>query len=177
VIVDAADGVEPADAHAAVEAALADWPGVEVQDRAEVRASLHDDVAAMLNLVYGLLGLAVVIALLGIANTLALAVHERTTEIGLLRAVGMQRGQLRAALRWEAVVIAVLGATLGTGLAVIGATLLVTNLDGEQARLALPIGRLAAVVVVAAGAAVVAAAGPARRAARLDVLTAIAAER
>ena len=70
----------------------------------------------MLNLIYGLLALAVVIALIGIANTLALSVHERTRELGLLRAVGMSRSQLRRAVRWEAVLIALLGTALGVGL-------------------------------------------------------------
>ena len=69
----------------------------------------------MLNLIYGLLALAVVIALIGIANTLALSVHERTRELGLLRAVGMHRRQLRRAVRWESLLIAVLGAALGAG--------------------------------------------------------------
>ena len=85
----------------------------------------------MLNLIYVMLALAVIIALIGIANTLALSVLERTRELGLLRAVGMNRRQLRAAVRWESVLIALLGAALGAGLAVAGAWGIVKALDSE----------------------------------------------
>jgi putative ABC transport system permease protein len=173
VFVDLADGVGAAEGRRAVEAALADWPNAELQDRAEFKEAVGDDIDAMLNLLYGLLALAVVIALLGIANTLALSVHERTSELGLLRAVGMQRRQVRAAVRWEAVAIAVLGAAAGTLLAVGSAWAVVAGLDGQVTRLVVPTGRLVAVLAVAAVAGVVAAVGPARRAARLDVLAAV----
>jgi hypothetical protein len=118
-----------------------------------------------------------VIALIGIANTLALSVHERTREVGLLRAVGMQRRQLRRAVRWEAVLIAVLGATLGAVLAVGGAWSIVAELDEEGVtQLTLPVAQLAVILGMAGVAGVLAATGPARRAARLDVLDAIASD-
>jgi putative ABC transport system permease protein len=123
-----------------------------------------------------LLALAVVIALLGIVNTLALSVFERTRELGLLRAVGMTRRQLRAVVRWESVIVAVLGALLGAvlGLA-FGAALTRGLADQGLTVLAIPGGRLVAYVVVAAFAGVLAAILPARRAAKVDVLRAVAA--
>jgi putative ABC transport system permease protein len=115
-----------------------------------------------------------VIALLGIANTLALSVLERTREIGLLRAVGTSRAQIRAAVRWESVLIAMLGTTLGTAIG-LGFSWALVRALGDQGidRLSIPAVQLAVIVAFAAGAAVLAAVLPARRAARLDVLTAI----
>jgi putative ABC transport system permease protein len=171
------DGVPAADSRAALEAALADWPNADIQDQAEFKEGITAEIDQMLNLIYGLLALAVVIALIGIANTLALSVHERTREVGLLRAVGMQRRQLRRAVRWEAVLIAVLGATLGAVLAVGGAWGIVAALDEEGVtQLTLPVAQLAVILGMAGVAGVLAATGPARRAARLDVLDAIASE-
>ncbi|MBX3284741.1 MAG: FtsX-like permease family protein, partial [Actinobacteria bacterium] len=113
----------------------------------------------------------------GIANTLALSVHERTRELGLLRAVGMTRGQLRATIRWESVLIALLGTGLGALLAVAGAWGIVTALAEEGVTaFVVPTTRLAVIVAMAALAGVVAALGPARRASRLDVLEAIATQ-
>ncbi len=109
-----------------------------------------------------------------IANTLALSIFERTRELGLLRAVGMTRGQLRSTIRYEAVIIALLGTTLGLGLGLASAWAIVTGLSSQGLDvLSVPIGQLSAVVVIAALAGVAAAVVPARRAARLDVLTAI----
>lgn len=136
------------------------------------------EVGRALNLVYALLGLAVVIAVIGIANTLALSVFERTRELGLLRAVGMTRGQLRSAVRWESVLIALLGTLLGLGVGTFFAWVFVRGLadEGLLSTLVVPGGQLAVIVGVAAVSGVLAAIGPARRAARLDVLRAIAAE-
>jgi putative ABC transport system permease protein len=114
------------------------------------------------------------ISAFGIANTLALSVVERRRELGLLRAVGMQRSQVRSGVRWEAVLIALLGTAVGTALGLGFGWALVKALSSEGIdRLAIPGTRLVIVAVVAAVAAVVAAALPARRAARLDVLDAI----
>ena len=114
------------------------------------------------------------ISLLGIANTLALSINERRRELGLLRAVGMHRRQLRQSVRSEALMISLLGALLGAGLAVIGAWGLVTAMASErQIDLVVPVVRMVAIVGVAAVAGVLAARGPARRASRLDVLEAL----
>src|SRR5262249_33448404 len=112
------DGVTPDDGLRAIDATVAGWPGADVQDQAEFKESITSQIDQVLNLVYALLALAIAIALLGITNTLALSVHERTREIGLLRAVGMSRRQVRVAVRWESVIIAVFGTVLGLMLAV-----------------------------------------------------------
>ena len=109
------------------------------------------------------------------ANTLALSIFERTRELGLLRAIGMTRGQLRAMVRWEAVIIALFGTCLGLGIGLFFGWAMVTAVP-DQGALPVPVGQLAVGAVVAAIAGVLAAIGPARRAARLDVLAAIATE-
>jgi putative ABC transport system permease protein len=124
-----------------------------------------------------LLLLAVVIALIGIANTLALSVFERTRELGLLRAVGMTRRQMRSSVRWESVIIAVLGTLMGLVIGAVFGWALVQALASQGfTSFTLPVGTLVAVVVIAALAGVVAAIAPARRAARLDILSAISTE-
>jgi putative ABC transport system permease protein len=177
VLLKGAEGVSPRALQAAVERAVADFPSLDVQDQAAFREKQAGFVDQLLNLVTVLLLLAVVIALVGIANTLGLSILERTREIGLLRAIGMTRRQLRSAVRWEAVIIAVFGALLGLVVGLGFGVALQRALAGEGlSELAIPAGRLAVSVVLAGLAGVVAAVGPARRAARLDVLRAIAYE-
>ena len=177
VLVKAATGADRADARAAVDWALEAFPNVEVRDQAELRELQEDRVDQLLGLLSALLGLAVLVALFGIANTLALSIHERRREVGLLRAVGMTRRQVRSMIRGEAVIIAVLGAVLGVAVGVFLGWAFVTSLGDEGlGRLSVPARQLALYVALAGVAAVVAAVGPARRAARLDVLAAIAAE-
>jgi putative ABC transport system permease protein len=121
--------------------------------------------------------MALVIALFGIANTLALSVFERTRELGLLRAVGMSRAQVRSTVRWESVLIALLGTTLGTTIGLGFAWALAQSLKGKGFNtFSVPAQQLAVIVVFAAAAAVAAAAIPARRAGKLDVLEAISNE-
>jgi putative ABC transport system permease protein len=140
----------------------------------EFKGSIASRIDQMLNLVYVLLFMALAIALFGIANTLALSVFERTREIGLLRAVGMSRAQVRSSVRWESVLIALLGATLGTAIGVgFGWAMVEAMKDKGIGELTIPMTQLAYVLVLAAVAAVAAAALPARRAARMDVLGAI----
>jgi len=162
-------------ATAAVERVAAAHPVAEVEDATAYKESQAAQVDQMLTLIYALLGLAVVIALLGIANTLALSIFERTRELGLLRAVGMTRRQLRSTVRWEAVVIALMGTTLGL---VVGTTFgwaIVQALASEGLRtFTIPVAQMAVVVLIGALAGVAAAILPARRASRLDVLGAIA---
>jgi putative ABC transport system permease protein len=177
VFVNVVDGVDAATARTAIDAVLADWPSGELQDQVEFRESITAEINSLLNLIYGLLALAVLIALIGIANTLALSVHERTRELGLLRAVGMTRRQVRTLVRWESVMIAALGTGLGSLLAIGGAWALVQALADEGiTHVVVPTGRIAVIVVCAVVAGVIAAAAPARRAARLDVLIAVAAD-
>ncbi len=169
-----ADGVSGDQARAAIEGVLKGSPNASLLTRDEFKGDVANQINKVLNLVYVLLAMALVIALFGIANTLALSVFERTREFGLLRAVGMARAQVRAAVRWESVLIALLGTTLGTALGLGVSWALIRAASGtELAQLSVPVTELATIVAVAAGAAVLAAALPARRAARLDVLRAI----
>ncbi|HWI03939.1 MAG TPA: FtsX-like permease family protein, partial [Acidimicrobiales bacterium] len=175
VYVKVADGVRPTQAEAALETALTRWPNGELQDRSAFEASVASQIDVILNLMYGLLGLAIVIALIGIANTLALSVHERRRELGLLRAVGMTRPQVRRAIRWESVMIALMGTVLGFALAVAGAWGIISAIPGDRPiPLVVPPVQLTVIVALASVAGVLAAVGPARRAARLDILAAIA---
>jgi putative ABC transport system permease protein len=169
-----APGVTAADGRLAVEKALVDFPNVEVRDRDQVLAAQEEQVDKLLVPVTALLALSVVIALLGIVNTLALSIHERTRELGLLRAVGMGRGQLRSMVRAEAVVIAGLGAVLGVVVAVFfGWALVGAMRDLGVSRLVVPVRQLMGLVAAATVAGLLAGVLPARRAARLPVLDAI----
>ncbi len=172
-----APGADAATVTTALNAALADQPLVTVKDQAQFAAEQRAPIDQMLYLIDALLGLAVIIAVLGIINTLALSVIERTREIGLLRAVGLSRRQLRTMLRLESVVIAVLGATLGVGLGLVFGIALQRSLasDGIDV-LSIPGSQLAVFVAVAAVVGVLAALWPGRRAARLDILRAVTTE-
>ena len=175
VFVKVADGVSPAQAKAALDTVLVQWPNGNLQDQAAFQESIAGQIDIILNLIYGLLALAIVIALIGIANTLALSVHERRRELGLLRAVGMTRPQVRSAIRWESVMIALMGTLLGFVLAVAGSWGIVSAIPGDRPiPLVVPPVQLTVIVVLASVAGVLAALGPARRAARLDILAAIA---
>ena len=170
----AREGVAPAAARAAVERVTADFPNVELRDQSEFKQQQEDQVNQILGLVTVLLLLSIIIALFGIVNTLALSIFERTRELGLLRAVGMSRRQIRSMIRGESVIIAVLGAILGLAVGVLFGYAIVGALDDEGIRkVVIPGGQLIAYVVLAAVAGVIAAVFPARRAARLDVLAAI----
>jgi putative ABC transport system permease protein len=177
VIVKKAPGVSAAAALAAVKTIAAQYPGTTVMDRAAYKKLQTSGVSQMLNLVYALLALAIIIALLGIGNTLALSIFERTRELGVLRAVGMTRRQLRSTIRWESVITALQGTVLGLLIGVFFGWALVLALKDQGLPLfSVPIRFLVLVVVAAGLAGVVAAIMPSRRAARLDVLRAIASE-
>lgn len=173
------DGVSAADGTKAVEKVAAAYGNPDVQTRDAYAQSSASGIDMMLTLVYALLALAVVIALLGIANTLTLALHERTRELGLLRAVGQTRGQLRAMVRWESVLVAAFGTAGGLVLGGFLGWVLVKASDGASDSafaFALPPVQLAVVALVGLAAGGLAGLRPARRAARLDVLRAIATE-
>lgn len=177
VLMTVVDGADFDAARTAVTAAAADYPQGDVQDRDEYRDAQTKNLDMLLNLIYALLALAVFIALLGIANTLALSIFERTRELGLLRAIGMTRSQLRTTVRYESVIIALLGTVLGLGIGTAFGWSIVKALSDEGLdTFAFPAAQLAVVTVIAALAGVAAAALPARRAARLNVLEAITAD-
>jgi putative ABC transport system permease protein len=152
------------------------YPTVEVQNQSQLKDQQEEQVNQLLGLVYALLSLAVIVSLFGIVNTLALSIHERTRELGMLRAVGMSRRQVRRMVRYEAVITALIGAILGMVLGVVFAALVSRPLADEGFGLSYPIGALIMLLVLAAVAGVVAAIGPARRASRVDVLRALAYE-
>ncbi|HEY4277729.1 MAG TPA: ABC transporter permease [Conexibacter sp.] len=161
----------------AIERVAARWGGPDVQTRDEFIDAAGQGVEMVLSIVYVLLALAVLIALLGIANTLALATYERTRELGVLRAVGQTRSQLRAMVRWEAVVIALLGTLGGLVLGIpLGWVIVQISSSVGIDTFAVPVVQLLIVLVVGGLAGVLAGMRPARRAARLDVLRAIATE-
>jgi putative ABC transport system permease protein len=172
-----ADGVSLDEGLAAAETAMAGFPNVDINTKSDQIADAEAQVDQLVALFSGLLGLALVIALLGIANTLTLSIVERTREIGLLRAVGMSRRQVRQTIRWEAVITAVFGALLGLLIGVgIGFGVVTSLGDSGLGSFAIPWGQLAIGLVAAALAGLIASLGPARKAARMDVLRAIAYE-
>ncbi|MFD9036795.1 ABC transporter permease, partial [Streptomyces bottropensis] len=175
--VNAGSGTGADELRANLDRTLDAYPQVQVRDQADYKELIRGQIAVLLYLVYALLGLAIVIAVLGVVNTLALSVVERTREIGLLRAIGLGRRQLRRMIRLESVVIAVFGAVLGLVLGLIWGVCVqqVLALQGMKA-LAIPWGTVVAVVIGSAVVGVVAALLPALRASRMNVLAAIAHE-
>lgn len=175
VYVDVADDADLAAVRAQMTDAVAAYPVVDLKDQEEFAEEQRGQVAQLLLLINALLVLSVIIAVLGIVNTLALSVIERTREIGLLRAVGLSRSQLRRMVRLESVVISVYGAALGLVLGTVFGVSLARALSGQGIEvLVVPGGRLAAFLLVGAVIGVLAAVWPARRAAKLQVLDAIA---
>jgi putative ABC transport system permease protein len=160
---------------AALENVAAPYPTADVMNKMEFIADQNAEIDMMLKLIYAMLALAVLIALLGIANTLALSIYERKRELGLLRAVGMSRAQVRSSVRWESVIIALFGTGLGVGIGVFFGWAMMSAMaeDGVDA-LTIPAGQLAIVTVISALAGVAAAIMPARRAAHVNVLKAVA---
>ena len=152
------------------------FPTVDTKDQEEFKDFISGQVNQLLGVVYALLALAVIVSLFGIVNTLALSIHERTRELGLIRAVGMSRRQVRRIIRYEAVITALIGAVLGAVLGVVFAVIMSRPLADEGFTLSIPVGTLVGLLILALLAGVVAAIGPARRAARLDVLDALAYE-
>ena len=150
-----------------------DYPIAEVSNQQELKENQEAQVDQLLGLIYALLALAVIVSLFGIANTLALSIHERTRELGMLRAIGMSRRQVRTMIRYEAVITALIGAVLGMAIGVVFAALIAQPLADEGFALSYPIGQLVALLVFAALAGAVAAIPPARRASRLNVLEAL----
>jgi len=177
VMIGLADGVSVADGELAVQAVADRYGSPDVQTDSEYTDSVAGEVDQVLTIVYVMLLLAIVIALMGIANTLSLSIHERTRELGLLRAVGQSRRQLRAMVRGEAFTVALFGTVGGIGLGLfLGWAMVDTLADEGFTAFAIPTSSLAVILVLGALVGVVASVRPARRAARLDVLEAIATE-
>ncbi len=172
-----AEGASAATTRAAVDRLVATrFPDAETQNREEVKEAQAGEINQLLYLIYALLGLSVIVSLFGIVNTLALSIFERTRELGLLRAVGTSRRQVKRIVRLEAVITSLIGATLGLVLGVLFALAISRPLEEEGFRLTFPLTTLALLMVGAAAAGMLASLWPARRAARLDVLEALAYE-
>jgi putative ABC transport system permease protein len=157
--------------------ALASYPGAQLLDQAGYAKSRAAALGTILNLITALLVLAVIIALLGIASTLALSVVERTRELGMLRAIGMRRAQVGRMIVAESVIIAVIGAALGAALGLgLGAAMAAAFTRSQQLTVVIPASQIVLYIVAAGLASLLAAIAPARRAARMNILAAIAAE-
>jgi putative ABC transport system permease protein len=177
IFVDFANGANAAQTRAAVDQTLAArFPNAESQTRQEFKDDQNAQLDPLLVLIYVLLALSVLVSLFGIVNTLALSTYERTRELGMMRAIGTSRRQVRSIVRQEAVITSLIGAVLGVVLGVIFALLISRPLADEGFTLTFPVGTLVLLLVLAAVFGVLAAIGPARRAARLDVLRALAYE-
>ena len=175
VLVKAAPGADQASLRTGLEQATDPFVVVTVQDREEFKGTQASQINALLAVLYGLLALAIVIAMLGIINTLALSVVERRREIGMLRAVGMLRPQVRRTIYLESMLIAVFGALVGLALGLVFGSLFVRTLrDQGLDQLSVPVGQAVLMLVLAGLVGVLAALWPAVRAARTPPLAAIA---
>ncbi|MFH8789482.1 ABC transporter permease [Streptomyces roseoverticillatus] len=172
----AADG-QTKEAAAALKASVEQYPQIKVRDQSDYKKLIQDQVGQLLNMIYGLLALAIIVAVLGVVNTLALSVVERTREIGLLRAIGLSRRQMRRMIRLESVVIALFGALLGLGLGMAWGTTSqkLLALQGLGV-LDIPWPTITAVFLGSAVVGLLAALVPAFRAGRMNVLNAIATD-
>jgi putative ABC transport system permease protein len=177
IFVDFAQGANPASTRAGIDRVLtSQFPNAESQTREEFKDEQLAQLDPLLALIYVLLALSVLVSLFGIVNTLALSTYERTRELGMMRAIGTSRRQIRSIVRQEAVITSLIGAVLGVVMGVLFALLISRPLEEEGFTLTFPIVTLLLLLVLAAVFGVLAAIGPARRAARLDVLRALAYE-
>ena len=173
VLADVAGGADAEDVQRRVKEALAGFPLATIQSRTQYKETIEDRLGQLVSLIYALLGVSLLIALFGIANSLFLTIHERIREFGLLRAVGASQSQLRRIVRFESVITAVIGGFLGIAIGVLFASLVIGSLGDFGLGLSVPAGQLALFAVLAVVAGLIGAALPARRGARVDVLTAL----
>ena len=168
--IDMAGGANAANTHR-LQAAMAAFPDAKLQTESQFKENQEKGIDTLLNLLYVLLSLSIIVSLFGIVNTLVLTVFERTRELGMLRAVGMTRRQVRRMIRHESVITALIGAALGIPVGVLLALMIGQAI--EYPAFTIPVGTLVVVVIAAILAGLLAAIFPARRAARLNVLRAL----
>jgi len=169
------EGSEVDEVRPRLDAVAINYPEATLQDRTEYKETIEGEIDTLLVTVNALVGFAVIIAVLGIVNTLMLSVFERTKELGLLRAVGMTRRQTRRMIRWEAVIIAVFGGVLGILVGILLGFIAVQAMpESFITDFGIPLGNFVVILIMCIVAGVLAAILPARRAARLNVLDAIA---
>jgi ABC-type antimicrobial peptide transport system permease subunit len=171
-LIDIRGGVTPANT-AALEATLKNFPNAKVQTQAQFKANQAKGINQTLLLLYVLLALSIVISVFGIVNTLVLTVFERTREIGMLRAIGMTRRQVRRMIRYESIVTSLIGGVLGIVVGVFLGLLIIKALKDQGLIYAVPVGTLLIFVLATIVLGILAAIFPARRAARLNVLQAL----
>ena len=167
------DGEDEAASAASVTEALKAVPSAKVQSNADFKKEIESNINQLLFLLYALLAISVVISIFGIVATLVLSVYERTREIGMMRAIGTTRRQIRSIVRKESVITAAIGGVLGIALGLVLGWLMAKALEGEGLVFMVPVGLIITVLIVSALVGVVAAILPARRAARLNVLDAL----
>ncbi|HEX2576353.1 MAG TPA: FtsX-like permease family protein [Aquihabitans sp.] len=171
------EGVSPESVRGELRDVVEPYPNMKLQDRDQYTSSIVGSITALLNVIYALLAVSIIIALIGIANTLSLSIHERTRELGLLRAMGMTRGQLRSSVRWEAVIVALMGTAIGIILGLGLSYIMVRALESQGVNeFDVNVSGMIVVVLFGAGLGVLASVRPARRAAKLNVLQAIGTE-
>ena len=176
ILVKADEGASVPAVQKRVSQALDGFPEARARSQEELKQENADQVNQLLGLFYALLAMSVIISAFGIVNTLTLSIFERTRELGLLRAVGMTRRDVRRMVRYESVITALFGALLGLILGLFFAFVVIQALEGEGITFSLPIGQIVSLMVFAIVVGIVAAIFPARRASRLDVLRAISYE-
>ncbi len=171
VAVDA--GANHGSVEAGVDRALREFPTANVENKAEYKETFEAQLDQIVYLLYALLAMSVVISLFGIANSLFLSIHERTGELGVLRAVGATRAQVRRVIRYESVITAVIGGLLGAVVGICFAWVVIESLSEFGLSLSVPLGQLVALLGLSIGVGVLGSIAPARRAAGVDILEAI----
>ncbi|HEY7829906.1 MAG TPA: ABC transporter permease [Solirubrobacteraceae bacterium] len=172
-----APGVSNAQVQPAVDKVLAaHFPQARSRTAAQFKADQANKINTLLDLIYVLLALSVIVSLFGIVNTLILSIYERTRELGMMRAIGTSRRQVRQMIRYESIITALIGGVLGLLIGVLGAVIAAQALSGSGFVLSIPVGTLIVLLLIAALAGIIAAQAPARRAAKLDLLQALAGE-
>jgi len=173
ILANTTPGADQAQVQAGLNAAMRAYPTAQVQTKTQYTDAVKKSVNQLLSMLYALLAVSVIISLFGIVNTLVLTVYERTREIGMLRAIGTTRRQMRRIVRYESVITSVIGGVLGTVLGVLFAYVVTSRVASQGITFSIPWVQLVDFLVVAALVGVVAAVLPARRASRISILEAI----